>query len=52
MTSHHRNLPVLQAQRLCTAHSLCAGAATAAATVTPVSTLKAVGHWSSAASEH
>lgn len=42
------HLPVLQAQRLNTAHSL---HTTAAETGAPVSTLKAMGHWSSAASE-
>lgn len=45
------HLLVLQAQRLYTARSLRTGAATAAATACPVSALKAVGHWSSAASE-
>lgn len=45
------HLPVLQALRCYTAHSLCTGAATSGATVTPVSTLKDMGHWSSAASE-
>lgn len=45
------HLPVRQALRCYTAHSLCTGAATSGATVTPVSTLKDMGHWSSAASE-
>ena len=44
------HLPVLQAYILYTAHSLRTGAAVGA--ITPVSKLKATGHWSSAASEH